>query len=773
MSLEGACRREWLEEAFRWCCRQRKNAPADADIWHLWFHWQEIKPELLAQLEGNRYRLSAMQVVGRGKDRLAMWSAQDALVLKWVAIRLHAVLPVHPLCEHHRGHGGGQQSVRRMDKSLREQRWSYVCRTDIQGFYGHIRRGPLLRQLKRHVSDPVLLELVRQYLHYSVERGGEFYTPRKGLCRGCALSPLLAGFCLWAMDTYFEAQQPALRYVRYMDDIVIFTRTRWLLRRAVRALNVFFASGGYRQHPQKTFIGKAERGFDWMGIQFNGSGIVGVAPRAMANHRERCRRPYEQAWRYGERETRKRVAAYVRRWTIWRKTMHIMQRATDVQPDGTRAGRITSMLATAGHRGQAPAGTYTSAGQSVDQSNTLHHTLSKLICGVAILAFLGVPSHAATSTFTTRQAPDGSVNASHFKALTMIGLTSPVVSTGQTMTFDVLDGEGTPLGAADGYCLYRDRPLVGIRMGIDTCPGGLRVGYPGNWGTGLQFLLGNDTAAQSSTGSYVLNTGLNALHADASIPASAGGTFNPKGGIPTTLTLPNNIPGVQGGALRLLPRPSSPGYQAGAKVQAAPSDGVVPGTYSGTLSYVVDGVVVDTATLTVTLLPAVPTCTVTPAVTVDLGRVAQAAMPTGPNQLLAVRGVTTHVNCRAASATDVGKFIDVQFQGATDAGSEYHLALTNTTGATADAPYIVMSVGAASDPAQICTIHKPYTGNNPLVSWAGLTSPPVNTGSNYVYTNLGDNNADFKYTAYLCNPSSGQAAVGQYRGTATYQASLQ
>ena len=48
---------------------------------------------------------------------------------------------------------------------------------DIQGFYGRIRRGPLMRQLKRHVSDPVLLNLVRQYLHYSVERGDEFYTP--------------------------------------------------------------------------------------------------------------------------------------------------------------------------------------------------------------------------------------------------------------------------------------------------------------------------------------------------------------------------------------------------------------------------------------------------------------------------------------------------------------------------------------------------------------------------------------------------------------------
>lgn len=258
-----------------------------------------------------------MQIVGRGKDKLAIWSAQDAVVLKWVAMQLHDILPVHPLCEHHKGHGGGGRSVHRMARSLQTAQWKYVCRTDIQGFYGHIRRGPLMRQLKRHVSAPVLLNLVRQYLHYSVERGGEFYTPQKGICRGCALSPLLAGFCLWSMDTYFEAQQPHLRYVRFMDDIVILTRTRWHLRRVVRTLNVFFASGGYRQHPDKTFIGKTEKGFDWLGIQFNRSGIEGVAPRAMANHRQRLHRLYEQAWRYGIVKTRARVGEYVRRWKIW------------------------------------------------------------------------------------------------------------------------------------------------------------------------------------------------------------------------------------------------------------------------------------------------------------------------------------------------------------------------------------------------------------------------------------------------------------------------
>ncbi|MDU3300095.1 MAG: reverse transcriptase domain-containing protein [Enterobacter ludwigii] len=308
-----------LNSAFLWSCRQRRAAPSDADIWHLRWHWPRLRTELSASLSMGGYRLRPMLLTGRGRKRQVMWEAQDAVVLKWVALQLKVVLPVHPLCEHHQGHGGGRLSVQRMHHSLRTRQWGYVCRTDIRGFYGHIRRVPLMQALRRYVKDPLLLNLVNQYLHYSVEDGGEFYTPAKGICRGCALSPLLAGFCLWSMDTYFEAQRD-IRYVRYMDDIVILARTRWRLRRAVRSLNVFFASGGYEQHPDKTFIGRTDRGFDWMGIQFTGTGATGVAPRALANHRERCRRLYEQAaWR-GRTWLRQRLSAYVKRWTIWKES---------------------------------------------------------------------------------------------------------------------------------------------------------------------------------------------------------------------------------------------------------------------------------------------------------------------------------------------------------------------------------------------------------------------------------------------------------------------
>jgi len=78
-----------------------------------------------------------------------------------------------------------------------------------------------------------------------------------------------------------------VHYVRYMDDILIFAATRWHLRDAVRQMNQIFAEYGFVQHPDKTFIGRIDKGFDWMGLQFTALGVISIAPRALANHQRK------------------------------------------------------------------------------------------------------------------------------------------------------------------------------------------------------------------------------------------------------------------------------------------------------------------------------------------------------------------------------------------------------------------------------------------------------------------------------------------------------
>jgi len=283
-----------IEQAYQWLCKKRAHYPANADIWDLRHHWHRVRKDVINQLVTNTYRFRPLQIIKkRDGNTLALWGAQDALVIKMLAITLEATLPMHRRCEHIKGNGGGKAAALRAEREIVNNNRHYVCRTDIKGYYASIDKSILLNQLNAFVHCPILHDLLYQFLHYTVEDGGTFHTPVKGISRGSSLSPLLGAFHLYVVDAYF-AEQPNLYYSRYMDDFLIITTTRWHLRKAIKKLNQFFNQFSFVQHPDKTVIGKIDNGFDWMGFQFSRQGIVAIAPRSMDKLIIKLAQLYEQ-----------------------------------------------------------------------------------------------------------------------------------------------------------------------------------------------------------------------------------------------------------------------------------------------------------------------------------------------------------------------------------------------------------------------------------------------------------------------------------------------
>ncbi|WP_259191952.1 reverse transcriptase domain-containing protein, partial [Serratia sp. BIGb0163] len=328
-------------QAWQWLCEQRTAAPDNADVWHIrWAHLNTGEGWLTAltdRLLRGDYRLTPLQLQGQNESRKAVWGAQDALVLKWVALCLQHQLPLHPSCEHVTGHGGGKQSIETLHHLLTDNTdahekktddsnargYTWVCRTDIRGYYRNINKQTLINQVNQHVTSPALRGLVHQYIHYTVEDGGTFHTPEQGISRGCPLSPLMGALHLYDMDEHFS-QQPNIHYARYMDDVIILAKTRWQLRKHTKRLMQWFGEYGFEAHPDKTQIGRTEKGFDWMGAWLTSDGVTDIAPRAKANHREKVRRLYEQLARVpmwkrkrAAPQVHARVSIYRKRWTIW------------------------------------------------------------------------------------------------------------------------------------------------------------------------------------------------------------------------------------------------------------------------------------------------------------------------------------------------------------------------------------------------------------------------------------------------------------------------
>ena len=99
-----------------------------------------------------------------------------------------------------------------------------------------------------------------------------------------------------------------------MDDILILAPTRWRLRRAVSRLNQIFTALKLEKHPDKTFIGRIEKGFDLLGYHFSRQPLR-LAAQTVRRFVARFHRLYEQ------QQTAPAGAAclgdYVTRWLRW------------------------------------------------------------------------------------------------------------------------------------------------------------------------------------------------------------------------------------------------------------------------------------------------------------------------------------------------------------------------------------------------------------------------------------------------------------------------
>ena len=92
----------------------------------------------------------------------------------------------------------------------------------------------------------------------------------------------MGAFFLRAVDQ--ELGKLGLFYVRFMDDIVVLAPTRWKLRAAVKALNQGLGALRLAKHPGKTFIGRIEKGFDFLGYHFSPQGLTLAQSRARAKN---------------------------------------------------------------------------------------------------------------------------------------------------------------------------------------------------------------------------------------------------------------------------------------------------------------------------------------------------------------------------------------------------------------------------------------------------------------------------------------------------------
>jgi len=158
-------------------------------------------------------------------------------------------------------------AIRVIDRNITFKGQTIVIDADIVGFFDNIRQDILMELVKRRISDPRVLTLIRMWLEAGVMEEGKYIEGNGlGTPQGGVVSPLLSNIYLHSFDKMFEMSGIPGTLVRYADDFVVllWRNGKKVLRQVERMLGRL----GLKLHPEKTRVVRAEDGFDFLGIHF-------------------------------------------------------------------------------------------------------------------------------------------------------------------------------------------------------------------------------------------------------------------------------------------------------------------------------------------------------------------------------------------------------------------------------------------------------------------------------------------------------------------------
>ncbi len=301
--------------SYHWLKKSRKYQPSSSDIWAFRRMWDTKSANIIKSFLTGSYQFGLQKKIHLSSgETIALWSSPDALVLKILTFLLQEFLKPYlsKECYHVKGHGGLKKAVHEVMKMYPQ--YGFFTKTDVRSYYDSIDHHTLMVRLSEYVRDRKILRYVWQFLRRMVEWGGLYQDVKRGISRGSSLSLLLGAFYLLELDK--RIKKIDVKYFRYMDDILILEPTRWKLKRAIGVLNETFDELKLEKHPDKTAMGRTEKGFDFLGCHFSPEGLT-LAEKTIENFLARAIRLYEQG--QGEPSSSSLLGLYVRRWERWAK----------------------------------------------------------------------------------------------------------------------------------------------------------------------------------------------------------------------------------------------------------------------------------------------------------------------------------------------------------------------------------------------------------------------------------------------------------------------
>lgn len=237
--FEGICSFENLHQAFK---KAFKGSGRTQEACRFHFYLEKELLQLKEELEAGTYRPAKYRYfrIFDPKERtISVAPFRDRVVHHAVVGILEPIFDRTFIYDSYatRKGKGTHRAVKRAQSFLKKNFWFF--KSDIAKYFNSIDHDVLLGLIRRKVKDENVLKLVERITRNSDKSRG--LEVGKGLPIGNLTSQFFANVYLDPLDHFVKDEMGVKYYVRYMDDIVVFSGSRDYLKEIMVNIEMFLA----------------------------------------------------------------------------------------------------------------------------------------------------------------------------------------------------------------------------------------------------------------------------------------------------------------------------------------------------------------------------------------------------------------------------------------------------------------------------------------------------------------------------------------------------
>ncbi len=183
---------------------------------------------------------------------------------------------------------------------------------DLEKFFDEVNQSRLMWLLSVRIGDKRLLDLIRKILRSGILLGGIENQRIKGTPQGSPLSPLLSNIVLDELDQ--ELKRRGLKFVRYADDMLIFTGSQKSAERVYTGISDFIRDKmRLKVNATKSGIRKLNE-VNFLGHGFMGKGVLRLSKSSETKFKEKLKKVTERNRGISLEQMIREVNAILRGW---------------------------------------------------------------------------------------------------------------------------------------------------------------------------------------------------------------------------------------------------------------------------------------------------------------------------------------------------------------------------------------------------------------------------------------------------------------------------